>query len=102
MALSVLGLLVAFIMSVAIGPVNIPPGIALAVLGAKLSGMSLPIPSFQTFSTILLEIRLPHALLLLLTGAALAGSGAGYQGLFRNPLADPYLIGVASGAQKKR
>ena len=33
-----------------------------------------------------------------LTGAALAGSGAGYQGLFRNPLADPYLIGVASGA----
>jgi iron complex transport system permease protein len=36
--------------------------------------------------------------LLLLVGAALAGSGAAYQGLFRNPLADPYLIGVASGA----
>ena len=33
-----------------------------------------------------------------LTGASLAGSGAAYQGLFRNPLADPYLIGVASGA----
>jgi iron complex transport system permease protein len=44
-----------------------------------------------------LEIRLPHALLLLLTGAALAGSGAGYQGLFRNPLADPYLIGSPGG-----
>ena len=49
-------------------------------------------------TTILMDIRLPHAVLLLLTGAALAGSGAGYQGLFRNPLADPYLIGVASGA----
>jgi iron complex transport system permease protein len=98
LAVSILGLLIAFILSVAIGPVNIPPGIALAVLGARLGGMSLPIPSFQIFSTILLEIRLPHALLLLLTGAALAGSGAGYQGLFRNPLADPYLIGVASGA----
>jgi iron complex transport system permease protein len=36
--------------------------------------------------------------LMLLVGAALSGSGAAYQGLFRNPLADPYLIGVASGA----
>ena len=39
-----------------------------------------------------------HAFLMLLVGAALGGSGAAYQGLFRNPLADPYLIGVASGA----
>jgi iron complex transport system permease protein len=46
----------------------------------------------------LLQIRLPHSALIALTGAALAGSGAAYQGLFRNPLADPYLIGVASGA----
>jgi iron complex transport system permease protein len=36
--------------------------------------------------------------MLILVGAALAGSGGAYQGLFRNPLADPYLIGVASGA----
>jgi len=41
---------------------------------------------------------LPHTILVALTGAALAGSGAAFQGLFRNPLADPYLIGVASGA----
>lgn len=51
-----------------------------------------------TFHTILLDIRLPRTLLVLLTGMSLAGSGAAYQGLFRNPLADPYLIGVASGA----
>jgi iron complex transport system permease protein len=51
-----------------------------------------------TFRTILLDIRLPRTALIALVGAALAGSGAAYQGLFRNPLADPYLIGVASGA----
>jgi iron complex transport system permease protein len=44
------------------------------------------------------DIRLPRTVLIALVGAALAGSGAAYQGLFRNPLADPYLIGVASGA----
>jgi len=49
-------------------------------------------------ATIILTLRLPRTALVLLTGAALGGSGAAYQGLFRNPLADPYLIGVASGA----
>lgn len=49
-------------------------------------------------ATILFKLRLPRAMLLLLVGAALAGSGTAYQGLFRNPLADPFLIGVASGA----
>jgi len=96
--LSLLVLLAALILSVAIGPVYIPPGTVVAVLAARLSGSALSTEAAQMVSTILLEIRLPHALLLLLTGAALAGSGAGYQGLFRNPLADPYLIGVASGA----
>jgi iron complex transport system permease protein len=47
---------------------------------------------------ILLTLRLPRTILMALTGASLAGSGAAYQGLFRNPLADPYLIGAASGA----
>lgn len=96
--ISLLVLLAALILSVAIGPVYIPPKTVLTVLVARLAGSALPGEAAQLFSTILLEIRLPHAVLLLLTGAALAGSGAGYQGLFRNPLADPYLIGVASGA----
>lgn len=48
--------------------------------------------------TIILEIRLPRVILAGLVGAALAIAGAAYQGLFRNPLADPYLIGVAQGA----
>ena len=56
----------------------------------------LPVPNY--FPPSCLSLRLPRTILIALTGAALAGSGAAYQGLFRNPLADPYLIGVASGA----
>ncbi len=48
--------------------------------------------------TILWELRLPRALLAALVGAALAGAGGLAQGLFRNPLADPGLLGVSSGA----
>jgi iron complex transport system permease protein len=49
-------------------------------------------------TSIVWKIRLPRTVLIALTGAALGGSGATYQGLFRNPLADPFLIGIASGA----
>jgi iron complex transport system permease protein len=90
-------LAVALILSVAIGPIFIPPGTIVSLLFGRIAG-ALPTQATEIFSTILFEIRLPHALLIMLTGAALAGSGASYQGLFRNPLADPYLIGVASGA----
>lgn len=81
---------VAFIISVAVGAVFIPP----ATLLADVLGAAMP----ESVRTILYEIRLPHSILVALTGAALGASGAAYQGLFRNPLADPYLIGVASGA----
>lgn len=47
---------------------------------------------------ILLEIRLPRILLAMIVGAALAVAGAGYQAMLRNPLADPYVLGVSSGA----
>ena len=48
--------------------------------------------------TVLIDLRLPRAILAALVGAALATSGAVYQTVFRNPLADPYLLGAASGA----
>ena len=47
---------------------------------------------------ILFELRLPRVVLALLVGAVLSVSGGAYQGVFRNPLADPYLLGVAAGA----
>ncbi|MFC1879243.1 FecCD family ABC transporter permease [Chloroflexota bacterium] len=91
-------LLTAAILSVAVGPIYIRPGILVRILGEALPGISL-VPDWpQTFATIVFKVRLPHSALIILSGAALAGSGAAYQGVFRNPLADPYLIGVASGA----
>ncbi|VFA89851.1 Probable ABC transporter permease protein HI_1471 [Gordonia paraffinivorans] len=48
--------------------------------------------------TILWEVRVPRIVLGALVGAMLAVAGAAYQGVFRNPLADPYLLGVSSGA----
>jgi iron complex transport system permease protein len=82
-------LFIALLFSLAIGSVSISPfelWNALRGHGADLA------------HTILWEIRLPRTVLIALVGAALGGSGAAYQGLFRNPLADPYLIGIAAGA----
>src|SRR5690349_6598602 len=88
--ITLLILIVMLVLSVAVGSVFIPPTEVWRVLTG--------VGSNETFRTILLDIRLPRTALIALVGAALAGSGATYQGLFRNPLADPYLIGVAAGA----
>lgn len=87
---SFLFLLVALTLSLAIGAVFIPPAEILRALTGN--------PATDVIKTILWDIRLPRTVLVALTGMALGGSGAAYQGLFRNPLADPYLIGIASGA----
>lgn len=90
-------LIAACLLSLGVGSVPIPLGTLLQIIGAKLGLNPTPADS-EVFATILFKLRLPRTILIALTGAALAGSGAAYQGLFRNPLADPYLIGVASGA----
>lgn len=90
-------LVVALGLSMALGPVVIPLADVWQVLVCWFTRRPFP-QELQTFATILLVIRAPRTALTALTGAALGSSGAAYQGLFRNPLADPYLIGVASGA----
>jgi iron complex transport system permease protein len=93
-----LALAIVTVINIAFGAVTIPPISLGRMLAAQIPGLSI-LPDWpETYATILFRIRLPHAILIILTGAALASSGAVYQGLFRNPLADPYLIGVASGA----
>ncbi len=93
---ALLALLAALLLSVMVGSVFLSPSVLAATLWAALSGT--PTDDLRVSSTIVFSLRLPRTVLVAMTGAALAGSGAAYQGLFRNPLADPYLIGVASGA----
>lgn len=85
----------ATILSLALGPVAIAPDRVLTILGeAALGGVT----AGDRDAIVLLDIRLPRTVLALLVGAATAVSGAVMQGLFRNPLADPSLVGVSSGA----
>jgi len=91
-------LAVVALLSLGVGSVAIPPRQSLAVLGNALRGLPAGTDQQGIFQVILLTLRLPRTILMLMAGAALAGSGCAYQGLFRNPLADPYLIGAASGA----
>jgi iron complex transport system permease protein len=84
-------LLVLFIVSLAVGSVNIPPGEVLTVLsGGEASRAS--------WTSIILNFRLPKALTAMLAGAALGVGGLMMQTFFRNPLADPFILGLSSGA----
>ena len=87
-----------FVLSIMVGSVFIPPKTILDLFLSRIHWMPPIDETLIPFATIIFSLRLPRTLLMILTGAALGGSGAAYQGLFQNPLADPYLIGVASGA----
>jgi iron complex transport system permease protein len=96
LALTALTLLSALI-ATTVGPADISPADALAVLAHKLGIISeSPVSSLRT--AIIWELRLPRVLAAIGTGAGLALSGAVMQALTRNPLADPYLLGLSSGA----
>jgi iron complex transport system permease protein len=88
-------LLVAFVANLGAGAVTIAPGDVIEVLAhhAGIGNGSTP-----RFDAVVWDIRLPRALLAALVGAALAVAGAALQAVFRNPLAEPSIIGVANGA----
>lgn len=94
----VIVLLVAVVLSIVVGSVSISPGVLLDLVLSGVRGEPSTLDPSGVYLKIISELRIPRAVLLMLVGAALAGSGGAYQGLFRNPLADPFLIGVASGA----
>jgi iron complex transport system permease protein len=95
---SSLALLGAAVLGVSLGAVPIPPSEIASIVLAKL-GLGTGTPWWPSSDeTILFDVRLPGVALMAVAGAALGGAGAAYQGLLRNPLADPYLIGVAPGA----
>ena len=88
----VLALLAAALAGLVVGPVSIAPGEVVR----ELLGFDADLSTTQ--ASIVRDIRLPRVVLGLLVGATLSVSGASYQGVFRNPLADPYLLGAAAGA----
>lgn len=88
-----LALAIVVVAAISVGSVRVLPG---AVLGALLDGLRGH--HTGTVDTIVWQLRLPRVLLASLVGASLALAGATFQGVFRNPLADPYLLGAASGA----
>ena len=90
-------LVIMILLSIGIGAVEISPLQTLAITARKI-GFELPFAYAAQQESVLLAIRLPRVILGLAVGAGLAVSGAVLQSLFRNPLADPALIGVSSGA----
>lgn len=94
----VIALGAALTLAVAVGAVPLPPGrIALELLD-RIPWVSTDSGLTARESAIVWQLRVPRVVLGLLVGATLAVSGASFQGVFRNPLADPYLLGASSGA----
>ncbi|RLU01182.1 FecCD family ABC transporter permease [Ketobacter sp.] len=87
-------LLGSFILSLSLGSMTVATGSLVEVLLGRLSGDVVT----GTADMVIWQIRMPRVCLSILVGACLAMSGAMVQGLFRNPLADPSLIGVSGGA----
>jgi iron complex transport system permease protein len=94
----VLLLIVSVVLGVAFGPTPLPPGRQLAILAQQLGLWHAAVTWPADEAVILLQVRMPRVVAGALVGAALATAGTLLQGLLRNPLADPYLIGVSSGA----
>ena len=91
-------LLAAAAAGIAFGPAGLPAtGVLLAVVDG-LPWVTVDSGLSEQQTAILWELRAPRVVLGGLVGGMLAAAGAGYQGVFRNPLADPYLLGVAAGA----
>jgi iron complex transport system permease protein len=92
LVIALLLLIAIALLSVSFGPINISFNSILKTI------FNLPGHLAGTERTVLIDIRAPRIILAILVGSALATSGAVYQTVFRNPLADPYLLGAAAGA----
>ncbi|MEV6305074.1 iron ABC transporter permease [Actinoplanes sp. NPDC051861] len=98
LAAGVISVVVAAIAGLAFGSVSLPPGSVAVEILNLIPGVRLESGLSEREVAILVQLRLPRVVLGLLVGAMLALAGAAYQGAFRNPLADPHLLGVAAGA----
>jgi len=86
------------VLAAGVGSVRMPPLTVMKILASRIPTVDLAQTWPDSWDTILWQLRFPRIVLAGIVGGALALAGATYQGLFRNPLADPMLIGGASGA----
>jgi len=89
-------LILVILVSITIGSVKVPPMRSIRILFQSILGLKGA--GSETERTIILSLRLPRAILAGFVGAGLSVAGATFQALLRNPLADPYILGVSSGA----
>ncbi|WP_242966927.1 iron ABC transporter permease [Desulfosporosinus sp. FKA] len=88
--------LVAFLVSLSLGRYGIPLPQLMQILFGKLFGLAPTWP--DTLEKVLFNVRIPRILCAMMVGAALAGSGAAYQGVFKNPMVSPDILGASAGA----
>lgn len=98
MAGAVLLLLGTGLLAILLGPVDLPTTAVLGSVADRVPFVDVASGLNDRQEAILWELRMPRVVLGILVGAMLAIAGGAYQGSFRNPLADPYLLGVAAGA----
>lgn len=91
-------LIVSILTSISIGSVSVPVSDIVSIIGTQIFRLPIAEQVDPIFVDIVFQIRLPRVLLAGFVGASLAIAGAAFQGLLRNPLADPYILGVSSGA----
>jgi iron complex transport system permease protein len=89
---------VALVLGVGLGTVAISPADTIGILAERLLGVNVDRTWSAATETIVWDLRLPRVLTAMVVGVGLAVAGATFQGLLRNPLADPYVLGTASGA----
>jgi iron complex transport system permease protein len=94
----VVALVVALVLGVGLGSVAVAPGDTLGILATRVLGLDVTRTWSTATEAIVWDLRLPRVLTAMVVGLGLAVAGVTFQGLLRNPLADPYVLGTASGA----
>ncbi|MBC2582692.1 iron ABC transporter permease [Clostridium sp. DJ247] len=88
--------IIAFIISLTLGRYGIPLSDLMTIFTGKLFNLPVTLP--ETVETVLFQVRIPRIIAAMLVGAALATAGATYQGLFKNPMISPDILGASAGA----
>ncbi|MFB6800144.1 FecCD family ABC transporter permease [Peribacillus butanolivorans] len=96
--IALLFLLFAMTIGISFGSVSVPIPALIQIIGKEFFHLPISVEPDVMLTNIVMNIRLPRVLLAGLVGASLAIAGAAFQGLLRNPLADPYTLGISSGA----